>query len=221
MFYTFEDKRHGLRYDPFKACVTPRPIGWLSTLSTDGVVNLAPYSFFNAVADNPYMVMFSSNGREAYGPKDTLRNIEATGEFVYNVATWALRNNMNRSSAAVQPEVDEMALAGLTPVPSRIVKPPRVAESPIHLECVHHQTIDLPSNDPKARNALCIGRVVGIHIADEVITDGRVDMAKVKPIARLGYHDFTVVETVFEMPRPSAEEALAAATPALRSVTSR
>ena len=204
MFYTFENQRHGLGYDPFKACVTPRPIGWLSTLSPSGVVNLAPYSFFNAVADDPYMVMFANTGREIYGPKDTLRNIEATGEFVYNVATWALRENMNRSSAPVLPEIDEMALAGLTPAPSKIVKPPRVAESPIHLECVHHRTIDLPSNDPEGRNAICIGRVVGLHISHEVITDGRIDLTKVKPIARLGYHDFTVVETVFEMLRPEA-----------------
>lgn len=204
MFYRPETRQHGLPHDPFKACVTPRPIGWLTTLSAVGIVNLAPYSFFNAVADNPHMVMFSSNGRESYGAKDTLRNIEATGEFVYNVATWALREKMNRTSAPVAPEVDEMALAGLTPVPSTIVKPPRVAESPIHLECVYHQTIELPSNDPEARNAICIGRVVGVHIADAVLTDGRVDMAKVKPIARLGYMDFTVVETVFQMIRPRA-----------------
>lgn len=202
MFYRPETRRHGLPHDPFKACVTPRPIGWLTTLSPEGIVNLAPYSFFNAVADNPHMVMFSSNGRESYGPKDTLRNIEATGEFVYNVATWDLREKMNRTSAPVAPDVDEMALAGLTPVASTIVRPPRVAESPIHLECVYHQTVELPSNDPQARNAICIGRVVGIHIADEVLTNGLVDMAKVRPIARLGYIDFTVVETVFEMIRP-------------------
>ncbi len=204
MFYRPETKRHGLPHDPFKACVAPRPIGWLTTMSREGIVNLAPYSFFNAVADDPHMVMFASNGRESYGPKDTLRNIEETGEFVYNVATWDLREKMNRTSAPVAPDVDEMALAGLTPVPSEIVKPPRVAESPIHLECVYHQTIELPSNDPDARNAICLGRVVGIHISEDVLTDGLVDLKKFKPIARLGYHEFTVVETIFKMIRPKA-----------------
>lgn len=204
MFYDTATMAHGLSYNPFKACVAPRPIGWLTTISTDGIVNLAPYSFFNAVSEDPPMVMFASNGRDPHGPKDTLRNIEATGEFVFNIATYALRERMNRTSAPVPPEVDEMALAGLTPLPSRLVKPPRVAESPINLECVYHQTIELPSNDPEGRNAIGIGRVVGVHIADEVIRNGRVDLSLVKPIARLGYHDFTVVETIFEMKRPRA-----------------
>jgi len=202
MFFEPGKMPQSLSYDPFKACVTPRPIGWLTTLSTTGIVNLAPYSFFNAVSEDPPMVMFANTGRDPHGPKDTLRNIEATGEFVYNVATYDLREKMNRTSAPVAPEVDEMALAGLTPVASRLVKPPRVAESPIHLECVYHQTVELPSNDPDGRNAIAIGRVVGIHIADEVLRDGRVDVAKLKPIARLGYHDFTLVETIFSMRRP-------------------
>ena len=204
MFYRPETKRHGLPHDPFKACVASRPIGWLTTLSPEGIVNLAFYSFFNEVADNPHMVMFASNGRESYGPKDTLCNIEVTGEFVYNVATWDLREKMNRTSAPVAPEIDEMALAGLTPVPSEIVKPPRVAESPIHLECVYHQTIELPSNDPEARNAIFLGRVVGIHISDDVLTDGLVDLKNFKLIAQLGYHEFTVVETILKMIRPWA-----------------
>lgn len=204
MFYETATMAHGLSYDPFKACVAPRPIGWLTTLSREGIVNLAPYSFFNAVAEDPPMVMFATTGRDPHGPKDTLRNIEATGEFVFNLATYKLREQMNRTSAPVPPEVDELSLAGLTPVPSRLVKPPRVAESPIHLECVYHQTIELPSNDPEERNAIGIGRVVGLHIADEVIRNGRVDLSLVRPIARLGYHDFTVVETIFEMRRPRA-----------------
>ncbi|MBM3481709.1 MAG: flavin reductase family protein [Alphaproteobacteria bacterium] len=204
MFYETATMAHGLSYDPFKACVAPRPIGWLTTLSREGIVNLAPYSFFNAVAEDPPMVMFATTGRDPHGPKDTLRNIEATGEFVFNLATYKLREQMNRTSAPVPPEVDELSLAGLTPVPSRLVKPPRVAESPIHLECVYHQTIELPSNDPEERNAVGIGRVVGVHIADEVIRNGRVDLSLVRPIARLGYHDFTVVETIFEMRRPRA-----------------
>lgn len=204
MFYETATKAHGLRYDPFKACVAPRPIGWLTTLSRDGVVNLAPYSFFNAVGEDPPMVMFATTGHDPHGPKDTLRNIEATGEFVFNLATYDLREQMNRTSAPVPPEVDELALAGLTPVPSRLVKPPRVAESPIHLECVYHQTVELPTNEPGGRTAIGIGRVVGVHIADNVIRNGRVDLSLIKPIARLGYHDFTVVETIFEMRRPKA-----------------
>jgi flavin reductase (DIM6/NTAB) family NADH-FMN oxidoreductase RutF len=150
------------------------------------------------------MVMFANTGRDPHGLKDTLRNIEATREFVYNVATFELREKMNRTSAPVPPEVDELALAGLTPVPSTIVKPPRVKESPIHFECVYHQTIELPCGDPSARNAIALGHVVGIHIADEVIVNGRLDLHKVRPIARLGYSEFTVVETIFEMRRPTA-----------------
>lgn len=198
MFYETARNDHGLPHDPFKSLVVPRPIGWISTISEDGVVNLAPYSFFNAVSADPPFVMFSSAGR-----KDTITNAEATGAFVCSMATHALREAMNETSAPVPSEVDEFALAGLTPLPSRLVAPPRVAESPIALECRYHQTIELPRASGAASGyAMVIGEVVGVHIDDAVIREGRVDLARIRPLARLGYLDYTMVDDIFAMPRP-------------------
>ena len=205
MFYWTEDNDHGLPHDPFKSCIVPRPIGWISTISADGIVNLAPYSFFNGVNQDPPMVMFASNGRQPHGPKDTMRNCEDTREFVCNIATWDLREEMNLSCAALGPEVDEFAFAGLEMAASELVAPPRVKAAPIHMECVYHQTVDLPSSDPSVRNAMVLGRVVGIHISDDVLTDGLVDASKFRPIARLGYMDYARVDEVFEMRRPEVE----------------
>lgn len=204
MFYETKDNRHGLPRDPFKSCIVPRPIGWITTLSPDGVVNLAPYSFFNGVASDPPMVMFASGSMSRHPEKDSITNCEATGEFVVNLATWDLKDQMNQTSAEVPPEVDEISLAELTTEPARLVKPPRVKESPIHLECLYHQTVDLPRDQPEGRNAMVIGRVVGIHIRDEILTDGMVDQSKFRPIARLGYMDYTRIDMVFTMPRPKA-----------------
>lgn len=204
MFYETKDNRHGLPHDPFKSCIVPRPIGWISTISRDGVVNLAPYSFFNGIASDPPMVMFSSNGLQPHGPKDTVTNCEETGEFVANVAIWTLREKVNVSSAPVHSEVNEFELAELETLPSHLIKPPRVKASPIHMECHYHQTVELPSDDPEQRNAMVIGHVVGIHIADDILTDGLVDVAKYRPIARLGYMDYATVDFVFSMRRPTS-----------------
>ena len=201
MFYKIGGP-HGLPHDPFKSCVVPRPIGWISTIGADGAVNLAPYSFFNAVATEPPMVMFSSNGKQAHGTKDSVANAEATGEFVCNMATWDLRDPMSQTSRPVPPEVDEFELAGLETQPSELVKPPRVKASPIHLECVYHQTLELPCDIEGGRNAICLGRVVGVHVRDEFLTDGKVDIARIKPLARLGYRDYTVTEKVLTLSRP-------------------
>jgi len=202
MFYETKD-HHGLPHSPFKSLIVPRPIGWVSTISVEGVVNLAPFSFFNGLADSPPMVMISCNGsgvgRER---KDTLTNIEETGEFVVNLATEALTDQMNTSSATLPPDVDEIELANLTPVPSRLVKPPRVAESPAHLECTHYQTVPLPANNPDHPNNVVLAHVVGVHIDDSVLTDGMVDTLKFKPLARLGYMEYTVVNNVFTLFRP-------------------
>ena len=192
----------GLPHDPFKSCVVPRPIGWISTIGADGAVNLAPYSFFNAAATEPPMVMFSSNGKQAHGTKDSVANAEATGEFVCNMATWDLRDPMSQTSRPVPPEVDEFEIAGLETQPSELVKPPRVKASPIHLECVYHQTLELPCDIEGGRNAICLGRVVGVHIRDEFLTDGKVDIARIKPLARLGYQNYTVAEKVLTLSRP-------------------
>ncbi len=201
MHYETAKRNHGLRHDPFKALIVPRPIGWISTVSKTGVLNLAPYSFFNGIADNPQMVMFSSSGH-----KDTLLNIQDTRQFTCSMATWALREQMNITSATVPPDADEFALAGLTPAASHFVRSPRVAESPASLECELWQTIDLPNDErrPQTRYTLVLGRVVGIHVDDAFIRDGLVDTAAMRPLARMGYMDYSFVtpETSFVMNRP-------------------
>ena len=202
MFYD-DPKRHGLRYNPFKALVAPRPIAWVSSVSADGVRNLAPFSFFNAVAEFPPTILFAPNNpRPGGGRKDTLANIEATNEFVVNFATWDLREKMNVTSAHLPPEADEFEAAGLTPEPCHHVRVPRVKESPVSLECVFMHRVRLPSTNPKIENNAVFGRVVGIHIADALIVDGRIDMTRYRPIARLGYMDYSVVDNVFSMERP-------------------
>ena len=202
MFYDASGP-HGLKHNPFKALVAPRPIAWVSSISADGVVNLAPFSFFNAVADSPPVVIFAPNGpRPGGGVKDTLTNIEETGEFVVNLCSSDLRDAMNKTSEHVSAEIDEFALAGLTPAPSEMVKPPYIAEAPAALECVHLQTVSLPSHHPKRRNNTVFGRVVGIHISDDIVVDGMVRMDKYQPLARLGYMDYSTLGDVFEMLRP-------------------
>jgi flavin reductase (DIM6/NTAB) family NADH-FMN oxidoreductase RutF len=167
------------------------------------VVNLAPYSFFNAVASEPPIVMFSSNGAHSEGGyKDSVSNVQDTGEFVCNLAIWENREAMNTTSTMAARSVDEFELAGLTPVPSKLVKPPRVKESPVHLECQYLQTVELPSDNPEQANLVVFGHVVGIHIDDHIINDGMIDMDAFKPIARLGYFDYSVVDNVFTMGRP-------------------
>jgi flavin reductase (DIM6/NTAB) family NADH-FMN oxidoreductase RutF len=203
MYYEPGKTHHGLPHDPFKSCVIPRPIGWISTVSRIGAHNLAPFSQFQNLTFDPPYVMFASNQSTRGLRKDTVVNTEQTGEFVWNMATYELREAVNKSAEEVGPEVDEFELAGVTKTPSRIVKPCRVAESPIHFECAYHQTIRLPGNGTMGTVDVVIGRVIAIHIKDEVIrADGRIDVLKIRPIARLGYHDYTSVETVFEMVIP-------------------
>ena len=200
MFYEPEKNDHGLAKPPFKSCVVPRPIGWLSTLSKDGIPNLAPYSqFTNLMFDPPFILVSINNGR-TLGRKDTTVNIEATGEFVYNMATYDLREAVNISACEFPPEVDEFEAAGLTKAPSKIVKPWRVAESPIQFECTYHQTIHLPGYGKPGMCDMIIGKVVGVHIKDEfIMPDGKIDILKIKPLARLGYSDYTTIESIFEM----------------------
>ncbi|TMJ77413.1 MAG: flavin reductase family protein [Alphaproteobacteria bacterium] len=208
MFYETIENKHGLKHDPFKALVVPRPIGWISTVSRDGICNIGPYSFFNAVGEKPHYVMFSSSGR-----KDSLKNIEETGEFTCSLATWDLRHNMNMTSASVPYGVDEFPIGDLTAAACRLVKAPRVKESPAAFECKHWKTIELPPLHPggEPRNWVVFGQVIGIHIDDRFVKDGMVDTGAMRPIARLGYMEYAVVtpETVFAIDRPSVEEAMA------------
>ena len=204
MYYDTTRNEHGLKHDPFKALVVPRPIGWISTLSANGECNLAPYSFFNAIADRPHYVMFST-----HNVKDSLRNIRETGEFTCSMATWDTRFQMNVSSAPVPANVDEYPIAGLTAVASHFVKPPRVKESPAALECRHWKTIELPDADAAAETGhyLVIGQVVGIYIDDRFVNDGMVDTAGMRPLARLGYMQYAVVtpETTMDINRPKLD----------------
>lgn len=198
MFYEPKGGDHGLAFDPFKAIVAPRPIGWISSLDAEGRANLAPYSFFNAVSSRPHIVMFSSSGR-----KHSVSNIEATGEFVCNLTTWALREAVNLSSAALPAGESEFAATGLATAPSRLVKPPRVADAPAALECKLLKSEELFDLEGKsAQHFVVFGEVVGIHIGDDFIRDGRFDLTRAKTIARCGYMDYAVVEAVFEMVRP-------------------
>lgn len=202
MFYQ-PGQEHGLNGNPFNQLVVPRPIGWISSLSKEGTVNLAPFSFFNAVAYVPPQVMFATTGphREG-GPKDSLRNIRDTEEFVFNLATWELRGAVNRSSAPAPRGVDEFELAGVSKTPARMVKPPYVAESPVHFECVLTSTVELPTPDAADPNTVVFGEIVGVDIADRVIANGKVDARALDPIARLGYDEYTRVVDVFSMKRP-------------------
>jgi len=202
MFYRVSQP-HGLRHNPFNALIIPRPIGWISSLAGDGTPNLAPYSFFNGVSYTPPQVMFAATGPQAGNRfKDTVANIEATGEFVVNMATWDLRRAMNASAAPAPPEIDEFRVAGLTPTPSSLVTPPRVAESPVHLECLLVSRVTLPGNDPELPSTVIFGEVIGVHIADAVVEDGLVRYDRLGVIGRLGYRDYTRVDTVFDMVRP-------------------
>lgn len=211
MFYQFENKDHGLAFDPFKSCVVPRPIGWISTLSPDGVSNLAPYSQFQNLTFDPPYVMFAANQNTRGERKDSTVNAEQTGEFVYNMATYDLREAVNLSAQEVPYGVDEFELAGLTKAPSILVKPFRVAESPIQFECRYHQTLRLPGKSVMGTVDIIIGLVAGIHIKDDCIgKDGRIDVLKLRPIGRLGYYDYTVVDNKFEMVIPGLNEKLLA-----------
>lgn len=211
MYYEPGRTGHELAHDPFKSCVVPRPIGWISTISPDGVSNLAPYSQFQNLTFDPPYVMFAANQNTLGTRKDTTVNVESTGEFVYNMATWDLREAMNRSARETGPQIDEFDLAGVSKVPSKRVKPFRVAESPIHMECRYHQTLRLPGSGIMGTVDIIIGRVVAVHIKDEVITeDGRIDIPKIRPIARLGYYDYTVIDHQFEMVIPGDNKDLCA-----------
>jgi flavin reductase (DIM6/NTAB) family NADH-FMN oxidoreductase RutF len=209
MFYEPLKESHGLAHDPFKSCVVPRPIGWISTVNGTGVHNLAPYSQFQNLTFDPPYVMFAANQKTNGQRKDTVVNVEETGEFVHNMATYELREAVNKSAQDVPPEVDEFELAGVTKASSKFVKPSRVAESPIHFECRYYQTLRLPVHGLRGTVDIIIGRVIGIHIKDEFIADdGKLDVLRLRPLARLGYFDYTTVDSMFEMVIPGTNRDL-------------
>ena len=200
MFYEPEKNDHGLERPPFKSCVVPRAIGWISTLSPDGKPNLAPYSQFTNLTFDPPYVAVSINQGHLQNRKDTTENIEQTGEFVYNMVTYDLREAMNITAAEFPPDVDEFEAAGIEKAASILVKPWRVAASPIQFECIYMQTLRLPGNGRVGTADIIIGKVVGVHIKDEfMMDDGKIDIVAIKPLARMGYSDYTTVDHVFEM----------------------
>ena len=197
MFYT-ADQPHGLPFDPFKAIIAPRPIGWIGSCDDQGRVNLAPYSFFNALGSHPNMIAFSSDGL-----KDSARNSRATGEFTFSLATLPLAQKMNLSSAKLENGRNEFDFAGLTMASSNLVRPPFVGESPAALECKVVHFIELEDVNNKATGSyLTIGQVVATHIKDEFIRDGRFDAVKAQTIARCGYNDYATLDEQWQLVRP-------------------
>jgi len=202
-YYYYEpSKGHGLPHNPFNAIIGPRPIGWIATRAAGGGFNLAPYSFFNAFAYTPPIIGFASTGA-----KDTLRNVRETGEFVWNLATRALATQMNQTSATVAPEISEFDLAGLTPIPATRVSVPRVAESPVAMECKVTQIVQLTDTQGSAMpNWMVFGEVVAVHIARRLLVNGVYDTAAAHPILRAGGPDgYAEVSppVMFRMTRPS------------------
>ncbi|CAN9294946.1 unnamed protein product [Alternaria alternata] len=225
MFYQPGKEDHGLPYDPFKACVLPRPIGWISTLSHDGHANLAPYSQFNNLTFDPPYVMFSANQTPSNSQKDTVRNVEATGKFIWNLATYELREEVNRSAVQEEYGVDEFEKAGVEKEDSKLsgvvvvgnsgegrkeMMIPMVMRSPVKFECEYYTTLRLPGNPPMGSADVVIGKVIGVHIDERVLTDGKIDVRKTEPIARCGYYEYAVVRDTFEMRIPGEDKAILA-----------
>ena len=199
MFYRPQEG-HGLPHNPFNAIVTPRPIGWISTRGADGSDNLAPYSFFNAVAYVPPQVMFASTSAkpDRGDTKDSVANIRDTGVFAVNIVEYAARDVMNKTSGPWDKETDEFALAGIEKADCAEVNCPRVAGAPATLECRMTQIVRLEGE----ANFAVFGEVVGVHMRDDCIVDGIFDVTRFAPLARLGYRDYSVVREVFSLTRP-------------------
>ena len=202
-FLPMQHKAAGLAHNPLKAIVTPRPIGWISSRGADGSVNLAPYSYFNAVCDDPAMVMFSAETHAGGQRKDSLRNIEETGEFVVNIVGEAQFDAMNISSGNYPYGENEFIHAGLEMVESQTVAVPRVGGVPAALECRLHDTINLPRNAEDKGYVMVLGRVTGLYVDEAVVVDGKISYDKFVPISRLGYRDYGRTTDIFTATRPS------------------
>ena len=200
MFY--QPKKNPFSIDPYKSLIFPRPIGWISSIDKKGIVNLAPYSYFNAIADDPPQIMFVAGAsNKSSQKKDTLTNIMTTKEFVVNFATTATRKQMNLSSKGIHKDDDEFVLTKLKKRKSRLVKAPSVADSPVNLECKLLKSIKLKSSSRKF-STMVMGEVIGIYIKDSFIEKGRVNSAAMRYVARMGYSEYTTVSSKFKMKRP-------------------
>ena len=198
-------KEAGLSFSPIKAIISPRPIGWISSRGEDGSVNLAPYSYFNAISEQPPMVIFSSAPLSSSGYKDSIRNVIETEEFVVNIVSSALGNAMNITSGGLSYGESEFAAANLEMADCETVSVPRVAASPAALECKLWKVVKLPKPDNADAGIMVVGTITCIHIDDAVIKDGRVDVTAYQPLARLGYMDYARITNVFSMKRPTAK----------------
>ena len=200
MFYE-PKKGVPFKVDPFKSLIFPRPIGWISSVNKNGVANLAPYSYFNAVTDEPPQIMFCSNGSSTHGKyKDSLSNILHTKEFVVNFVTTVTRNQMNISSRDFKPDEDEFLLSNLKKKKSKLVKAPSVRDSPVNLECKLVKIIKLQSNSNKT-STMIVGEVIGVYINNKFIKNNRVDSVSMKYIARMGYSEYTTISSKFNLKR--------------------
>ena len=200
MFY--KPKKNPFSIDPYKSLIFPRPIGWISSIDKKGIVNLAPYSYFNAIADDPPQIMFVAGASDRSSQKkDTLSNIMATKEFVVNFATTATRKQMNLSSKDIHKDDDEFILTKLKKRKSRLVKVPSVDDSPVNLECKLLKSIKLKSSLRKF-STMVMGEVIGIYIKDSFIVKGRVNSTAMRYVARMGYSEYTTVSSKFKMKRP-------------------
>ena len=200
---------HGLPFDPFKSCVVPRPIGWISTRSDKAGDNLAPYSQFTNVTFDPPTVLFCANRGTDGRRKDSVINAEESGVFCWNMATWDLREAVNMSAEELPRDADEFTHAGLTRIEALSIDCPMVAASPVRFECEYLQTVTIPGNGTMGTADVVFGRVVAVHIEDAFITsDGRIDVLKARPIARMGYFDYTAVDSRFEMIIPGSTKLL-------------
>ena len=200
MFYE-PKKGSPFKIDPFKSLVFPRPIGWISSISKEGIANLAPYSYFNAVADEPPQVMFCSNGSSTHSKyKDSLSNILSTKEFVVNFATSTTRNQMNKTSKDFKPNEDEFFLSNLKKKKSKLVKAPSVKNSPVNLECKLVKTTKLKSNSKKV-STMIIVEVIGIYVNNKFINNNRVDSVSMRYVARMGYSEYTTISSKFNLKR--------------------
>lgn len=207
MKYDPSTQKSPLPFSPFKSCTVPRPIGWLSSVSPEGQENLAPYSQWQNLTFDPPMVMFSANQYPDGRRKDTVLNAERTGWFVWNMATYDLREAVNISAMALPPHENEFERAGLTPRYAELHPVPMVAESPVHFECRYLSTHRMRGDSDVGTIDIVFAKVERIHIDEDVLTsDGKLDIPKIKPIARMGYYDYTVVTDTFEMRIPQASE---------------
>jgi flavin reductase (DIM6/NTAB) family NADH-FMN oxidoreductase RutF len=203
MHYDPQSEKPPLPFDPFKSCTVPRPIGWLSTISPDGLCNLAPYSQWQNLTYDPPMVMFSANQLPNGERKNTVNNAEKTGWFNWNMATWDLREAVNITAMALDSGEDEFEKAGLEKVAGHYSPAPMVAASPCRFECKHFTTLRIPGRSVVSTVDVVVGEVMRIHIDDDVITaDGKLDIPKLRPIARMGYYDYAVITETFEMRVP-------------------